>query len=109
MVDLNSHSKHSVVDALIAFVDLTLYMKTCLRLEDLQAAAWMDSFFERLAQIVESNEGVVVKFIGDAALIFFGSKAAEKGILSLLKAKEEIDGWMQSEGYPSRLNVKILF
>ena len=61
----------------------------------------MDSFFERLTQLIESKKGLIVTFIGDAALIVFEENLAEQGILSLLNAKTDIDDWLQSEGYPS--------
>ena len=109
MSTLTDLEKRTQVNVLVAFVDLSLYTQMCLKMDDSEVASWIDRFFERLTQIIESKQGLIVKFIGDGALIVFEENLAEQGILSLLKAKNEIDAWLQSEGYPCRLEVKIHF
>jgi class 3 adenylate cyclase len=109
MSHLVSLSQQTQINALVAFADLTYYTKTASKMENQEVASWMNTFFERLGEIIELKGGVIVKFIGDAALIVFEEKLAEQGIHCLLEAKEQIDGWLQKEGYKSRLEIKIHF
>ena len=74
MSGLTSLSKHTEINALIAFVDLSRYMKTSVQMENSKVAMWIDSFYERVAQSIESRSGIVVKFVGDAALVVFEEK-----------------------------------
>lgn len=102
-------TQHTSVNVLVAFVDLTFYSKTSAKMEDQKVAQWMDEFFEKLSALVEDKKGLIVKFIGDAALIVFEEDVAEEGILCLMATKTKIDQWLQSDGYKSRLEVKIHF
>lgn len=109
MSSLQSMSRQEEKNLLIAFADLTNYQKISSRIDDLQVASWMNTFFEKFEGIVEAQGGVVVKFIGDAALVVFEEHLAEQGIRCLLEAKTQIDQWLTHEGYKSPLEVKIHF
>ena len=109
MSALSSLKEHTPVNMLVSFVDLTLYTKAALSMEDQAVAKWMDAFFEKLEKIISASGGIIVKYIGDAALIVFEERLAEQGILCLLDAKTQIDDWLSHDGYASRLQVKIHF
>lgn len=107
MAQLSSLSSQIKTNALVAFVDLTLYSKTSQQLDDLEVAAWMNTYYEKLSALVERDGGTIVKFIGDSALIIFDELDAERGILCLLETKDKIDKWLESENRPSRMSVRI--
>jgi class 3 adenylate cyclase len=109
MSKLLSIKEKKEISALVAFTDLTLFMKTSQGMEDAKVAQWMDEFFEKTSSIVMESGGVVVKFIGDAALIVFEEELVDVGVQCLLKIKDEIDAWLTQQGYKSRLEVKAHF
>lgn len=107
MSRLLSLSEKTEINALVAFTDLTLFMKTSQGMEDVEVARWMDEFFEKISGIVAESGGVIVKFIGDAVLIVFDENLVDSGVKCLLRVKDEIDQWLIQQGYKSRLEVKI--
>lgn len=97
------------VPLLIAFADLTRFAVQSSRLSDSELADTMDAFYEKVAAHVDAAGGMVVKFIGDAALIVFSEEQASRGVESLLALKEDVDGWFASRGWECRLVVKAHF
>ena len=95
---------------LIAFADLTRFMRESARRSDLQLAEVLDGFYARVAARVNAAGGRVVKFIGDAAFVVFPEDRADEGVRALLGLREEIDRWIREEhGWESRLVVKLHF
>lgn len=109
MISFLSFQEPREVQALVAFIDLSHFAKSCQRLSDPEIADWMNEFYTRVLDRVEHFSGYVVKFIGDAALVVCEEQNAERGILGLLELKNEIDRWCESKGYKCRLEVKIHF
>ena len=101
-VDLPAHTELSL---LIVFADLTRFTAETQRRPDREVARIMDAFYERVAARIEASSGRVVKFIGDAALIVFPEDGAERGIVSLLDLKEDIDAFFAALGWECRINA----
>ena len=97
------------VPLLIAFVDLTRYAAQCQRVTDRALADTIDTYYERVASLVERAGGRVVKFIGDAALLVFPEDAVDRGVEGLLQLKDTVDDVMQERGWDCRLAVKAHF
>jgi class 3 adenylate cyclase len=102
-------SSRSELPLLIVFADLTRYSAQSLRVSDEQLAETMDGHYERVARYVESANGKVVKFIGDAALAVFAPDAADRAVQALLELKEEVDQSFDAIGWECRLMVKVHF
>lgn len=92
---------------LIGFADLTHFSRTVRSMPDAQMARMCQEFYRRVGDAVVRSGGVVVKFMGDAALVAYPRDAAEAGALSLLQVKRTIDSWMSEMKLPCRLIVKV--
>jgi class 3 adenylate cyclase len=53
--------------------------------------------------------GLVVKFMGDAALVVFPEDLADQGIMALLDLKADIDRWLQDRPIGNSLHVNVHF
>ena len=102
-------SVRAEVPLLIAFADLTRFAAQSMCVSDVELAAMMDAFYQRVTTRIDGAGGRVVKFIGDAALIVFPEAAADRGIGALLDLKEDIDAFMTDAQWECRLNVKVHF
>ena len=69
----------------------------------------MDSLAELMGNIVSGNDGKIVKFIGDAALIVFNGEDADRGTQTLLKLKTQVDAWFRTESINSQLRIQAHF
>jgi class 3 adenylate cyclase len=106
---LDFYSKPTRARLLIAFTDLTLFTRYCLAHPDEEVFNTIREYFLLHGQIVEEAGGVVIKHMGDAALIAFPQEKAEAGILALKKLRDESDLWLREHGMRSRLQVKVHF
>jgi adenylate cyclase len=97
------------VPLLVAFADLTRFAAQSLRVSDLELAAMMDVFYQRVTSRIDDAGGRVVKFIGDAALIVFSEADADRGVAALLDLKEDIDSFMADNDWECRMNIKAHF
>src|SRR5262249_21779877 len=53
--------------------------------------------------------GLVVKFMGDAALVLFPEDLADQGIMALLDLKARVDAWLQERPIGQSLFVNVHF
>ena len=65
----------------------------------------LDTFYRLVEQQVTASGGLVIKFIGDAALVVYHADDADRGINTLLDLRHEVDSWLAHEGIDSRLQV----
>lgn len=97
------------VALLVIFVDLTRFFTQSQRVSDLDLADTLDAFYERVSKAVEGAGGVLVKFIGDAALIVFEEERVERGVTMLLDLKRSVDSFMAERDWDCRLVAKAHF
>jgi adenylate cyclase len=107
IVSGRAHPPHGVRDLVISFVDLSLFAQNTSHREELAVAELVDAYYERIGDRVAGAGGTVVKFIGDGALLTFPVERADDAIAALFALREEIDAWLASEGWSSRLLVKV--
>lgn len=96
-------------EMLIAFFDLTGFVKINQNLSARAIFSLMSGFYELVGDLVESSGGRVIKFIGDAGLIAFPAEKADKGVLVLFELKEKSEKWLLERGYPSKNIIKAHF
>jgi class 3 adenylate cyclase len=94
---------------LIAFVDLARFAAQSQRIDDLELANGVDSYYEHLGAAVLRAGGTVVKFVGDAALVVFPEAAVDQGVATLLALKQSVDDLMTKLGWECRLTAKVHF
>lgn len=97
------------VPLLVIFVDLTRFAVQSQRVSDLDLADTLDGFYERVARAVEEAGGVLIKFLGDAALIVFEQERVERGVRMLLDLKPSVDASMAERDWECRLVAKAHF
>lgn len=72
-------SKHDLIDVgrieplTVLFADIRNFTSLVQHLEPDQLRVFLNSFFEMFGNIVFSNQGMLDKFMGDAALVIFGA------------------------------------
>ncbi len=94
-------------ELVITFLDLSTFTQDARGEDDARVADVMDSFYERIVMHVAPAGGRAIKFIGDGALIVFPPDRADDAIAALLALKEDVDAWMATERWTSRLVVKV--
>ena len=96
-------------NVLVALCDWTLYAAYARSHSSADVFAALDEFYVLSERIVEASGGLVLKFMGDAALIVFPQDLADDGITTLLGLKGATDRWFESRGMPNRLHVNAHF
>jgi len=102
-------SPRESVQLLIMFIDLSAFSAVSQRVDDGQICELLDTFYERVARIMATAGGRVVKFIGDAALVVFPEPAIDTGVRALLELKEDVDRAMSARGWECRLSARAHF
>ena len=75
----------------VLFTDLTGYTAMCERLDPEDVQEVMSRIFGEIAQVVTKYEGVIEKFVGDAAMVLFGvPKVHEDDPMRAIKSALEI-------------------
>ncbi|HLN79487.1 MAG TPA: adenylate/guanylate cyclase domain-containing protein, partial [Candidatus Bathyarchaeia archaeon] len=83
----------------VLFTDLTGYTAMCERLDPEDVKEVMSRIFGEIAQVVTKYEGVIEKFIGDAAMALFGvPRAHEDDPVRAIKAAMEIHELVEALG-----------
>ena len=67
--------------------------------------ARLDEFYQLTEDVVEAAGGLVIRFMGDAALVVFPGELADAGVGALLDLKCRTDGWLAERRLPNRLHV----
>jgi class 3 adenylate cyclase len=94
-------------ELIIVFLDLSFYTQDARRMgDDGRLAGIVDGYYERVAQRCSAAGGTVVKFIGDGALIVFPIDPADAAVQALFQLKSEVDDWLATLRWESRLVVK---
>jgi adenylate cyclase len=106
MTDLEALQSRRELSLVISFLDLSKFTSNSARMSDAALAERMDLFYERVASHVKGAGGVLVKFIGDAALAVWSEDCASEAVLALFALKDELDAWLREQGWDSELVVK---
>ena len=103
-VDLSSLP--SPVKLLISFIDLTNFSKNFYDKSSVETFNYISSISKIIISSVNDAGGLVLKFIGDSALIIFDLKDIDAGVTTLLDLKKRIDEYNESLKLDSTLYVK---
>jgi class 3 adenylate cyclase len=94
---------------LIAFLDLSHFNHESERRDDAAIADTIDAYYGIVSQAIDSADGRVVKFIGDAALAVFPEAAADGGVRALLDLKPKVERFLADRGWDCHLSAKVHF
>ena len=90
-------------DVLVAFTDLLRFARFSRSRSDREIFELMDGHFELVAEVVEASGGVLVKAMGDAALIAFDGEDADRGVRALLEVKRRCEARLAENAAASKM------
>jgi len=109
MTDLKTIPSATEKKLLVAFFDLSRFMRDVRNLSSPDLFALMSDYYEFVGDIIEKGNGTVVKFIGDATLVVFEEDQVDTGVLTVKSLKEQGDAWLANRGLGARHIVKMHF
>ena len=109
MSNLNQISGPEERDLLVAFFDLTLYLRFSQSHTSQEIFTTFSDYFELVGDIMEGAGGIVVKFIGDAGLIVFGEDDVDRDVRALKEFQDTGDTWLKSRGMTCQNRIKAHF
>lgn len=95
------------LEALVAFFDLTAFVKFSKDFSPQEIFGILSEFYEFTGEIIESAGGDIIKFIGDAGLVIFPDHKVDEGVIALKKLKDEGDAWLAGRKIASKNIIKI--
>lgn len=81
-------------ELLVAFFDLTRFLRFSQSHTDYEVVEMLSGYYELVGDIIDDAGGTVVKFIGDAGLLAFPAERAQQGVLALKHLKDTGDIWL---------------
>jgi adenylate cyclase len=96
-------------NALVALCDCSRFMQQARGRPSAQLFAELNELYTLTEDAVAAAGGLVVKFMGDAALVVFPEDLADQGIMALLDLKTTVDRWLRSRPLGNSLYVDVHF
>ena len=96
-------------NALVALCDCSRFMQATRGRSSADLFADLNDFYLLTDDAIQAAGGLVVKFMGDAALVIFPEELADQGIMALLDLKSQVDHWLQDRLIGNSLHVNVHF
>jgi adenylate cyclase len=96
-------------NALVAMCDCSRFMQSSKGRSSAELFADLNDFYLLTEDAIQAAGGLVVKFMGDAALVVFPEELADQGIMALLDLKATVDRWIQDRAIGNALYVNAHF
>ncbi len=94
-------------NALVALCDCSGFTQSSKGRSSAELFADLNDFYLLIEDAILAAGGLVVKFMGDAALIVFPEELADQGIMALLALKASVDAWIQHRAIGNSLHVNV--
>jgi class 3 adenylate cyclase len=96
-------------EMLVSFFDMTGFARAIShrKLPETELYMLLSSYYEFIGDLIEPTGGMVLKFMGDAALVVFPPEKTEAGVMALARVKEEGDIWLKEHGLNCKNIVKV--
>ena len=94
-------------ELLLALADWAGFVNIASHLSARELFERLDAFYRLTEGHIQTAGGLVVKSMGDAALIVFPGELADAGVTALLALKHKLDHWLTQAGLDSRLHVNV--
>lgn len=92
-------------EGLVFFTDLTNFGRVTKGMEMEQVAKLLTTFAEITHRTVTSGRGHIIDFISDSALGYFPADGVDKGVLSLMEMKRQVEEWLETDGPKMKLRI----
>lgn len=96
-------------NVLVAFADCSRYRQSSKGRSSAELFADLNDFYLLTDDAIQAAGGLVVKFMGDAALVVFPEELADQGIMALLDLKATVDRWIQHREIGNALFINAHF
>ena len=96
-------------NVLVALCDCTRFMQSVKGRSSAELFADLNDLYVLIDDVVQAAGGLVIKFMGDAALVVFPEGLADQGIMALLDLKSQVDRWLQDRPLGHSLQVNAHF
>lgn len=96
-------------NALVAMCDCSRFVQSAKGRSSAELFADLNDFYLLVDDAIQAAGGLVVKFMGDAALVVFPEELADRGIMALLDLKATVDRWIQHRAIGNALYVNAHF
>jgi adenylate cyclase len=96
-------------NALVAMCDCSRYRQASKGRSSAELFADLNDFYLLTEDAIQAAGGLVVKFMGDAALVVFPEELADQGTMALLDLKANVDRWIQHRAIGHDLFVNVHF
>lgn len=96
-------------NALVAMCDCSRFRQASKVRSSAELFADLNDFYLLTEDAIQAAGGLVVKFMGDAALVVFPEDLADQGIMALLDLKANVDRWIQNRAIGNSLHVDVHF
>src|SRR6059058_2386053 len=96
-------------NVLVALCDCTRFMQSAKGRSSAELFADLNDLYVQVEDAMQAAGGLVVKFMGDAALVVFPEELADPGIMALLDLKSQVDRWLQGRSIGNNLQVNAHF
>ena len=94
------------VDLVVAFFDLTGFLRFSRSHTDEEVYHFFDLYYELVGDLIVESGGTVIKFMGDAGLVVFPAGQADRAVESLCALKTVGDRWLSDQGAQCRQIIK---
>jgi class 3 adenylate cyclase len=96
-------------NVLVAFCDCSRYRQASKGVCSADLFVHLNDFYLLIDDAIEAAGGLVISFMGDAALVVFPEELADRGIMALLDLKATVDRWIQDRPLGEDLHVDVHF
>lgn len=93
-------------ELVVAFFDLSAFMRYSRTQPDLTIATTLVAYYEAVGDWVEEAGGQVVKFLGDGGLLIYPAAQADVAVTGLLRLKREGGAWWAKRGVTTQNIIK---
>lgn len=106
MSDLDKTTSPLECRLLVAFADISGFAREFDNRTDREMFDLVALFYDLVSNAVESSGGLVVKYIGDAALLVYPAEQARPAVDALRQLKATADAWLAEHGFRGELRVR---
>jgi class 3 adenylate cyclase len=96
-------------NVLVAFCDFSRFLQSTKGRTSAELFADLNDFYLLTDDAVQAAGGLVVKFMGDAAMVVFPEELADQGIMALFDLKASVERWLQDRPIGNSLHVNVHF
>jgi len=109
MSKLNEITSPVEQELVVSFFDLSGFARFTRGLSPYDGFKFISKYYEFVGDVLEKDEGCVIKFMGDAGLVAYPGDKVDAAVCDLKELKDKGDEWLQSHDASCRHIIKAHF